>query len=81
VTSATAAGATGTITPVSMGETAALQQQNADLSWTTVGSDVAAADGTFTISAGLVAGSTVRVVVTPATGYVPGASAPAIVSG
>jgi hypothetical protein len=83
VTTATAAAVSGTVAPVLMGETAQLQQQNADNTWSTVGTATVEADGAFTVPAALAAGASVRVVVTPAStsGYAAGTSASQIVSG
>jgi stage II sporulation protein D len=83
VTSATSTGVTGSTQPVLPDAAVDLQQQNPDLTWTSIGTGTVAADGTFTLAAAPASGATVRVVVTPATasGYVAGASAAQIVSG
>ena len=83
VASAASTGVTGSEQPVLADAAVDLQQQNPDLSWTSIGTGTVAADGTFTITAAPTPGATVRVVVTPAptSGYVAGASAPQVVSG
>jgi hypothetical protein len=83
VTTATSTSVTGSAQPVLPDAAVDVQQQNADLAWTSIGTGTVAADGTFAAAASAAPGATVRVVVTPATtsGYAPGASAPQIVSG
>jgi SpoIID/LytB domain protein len=83
LTSATATGVAGTEQPTLDGATVDVQQQNPDLTWTSVGSGTVAADGTFAVEAALPPGATIRAVVTPAStsGYAAGPSALLIVSG
>jgi len=83
IATATSAGITGSEQPVLADAAVDLQQQNPDLSWTSIGTGTVAADGTFTVAATPAPGASVRVVVTPASasGYVAGASSPQIVSG
>jgi stage II sporulation protein D len=79
VSSATAAGVSGSVTPVLMGTAVELQQRNGDLTWSAVASGTVDAAGAFTVPAALTAGATIRVVVTPVNGYAPGVSATQIV--
>jgi hypothetical protein len=59
-----------------------IQQQNPDLTWTSLGTTTSAADGTFTVPGGFTDGATIRVVATPPdASYAPGTSAAQIVSG
>jgi stage II sporulation protein D len=83
LTSATSTGVTGSEQPALPEATVDLQQQNPDLTWTTLAAGTVADDGTFTIPATAAPGATVRIVVTPAStsGYVAGASAAQIVTG
>jgi len=53
-----------------------VQQENADLTWTTVANATVAADGTFSIPVALTSGSTYRVTVGSATGFVAATTAP-----
>ena len=55
--------------------------QNPDLSWTTVATGSVDADGNFSIPVTVPAGATFQVVVTPGSGYAPGATAPQIATG
>jgi hypothetical protein len=83
LTAATSAGVVGAEQPVLADASVDVQQQNPDLTWTSIATGTVAADGTFTVAATPAAGATVRVVVTPASdsGYVAGSSAALIVSG
>jgi stage II sporulation protein D len=83
VTSATSTGVTGSAQPVLPDAAVDVQQQNADLTWTSVGTGTVAADGTFTVAAAPAPGATVRIVVTPAasSGYLAGTSDSQIVGG
>jgi hypothetical protein len=83
ITSATSTAAAGAVQPVLPDAAVDLQQENPDLTWTSIATGTVAADGTFTVTAAPPAGATVRVVVTPAStsGYAAGASAAQIVSG
>jgi hypothetical protein len=83
VTSATSTGVTGSEEPALPDATVDLQQQNTDLTWTSLATGTVAADGTFTLPASPPPGTAVRVVVTPAagSGYVAGASEAQTVSG
>jgi stage II sporulation protein D len=81
IASASTTGVTGTINPALPNVTVDVQTQNADLSWTSVGTGFTAADGTFTVQLSAPAGTAVRVVASPTTGYAPGASAAQVVSG
>jgi len=71
----------GTINPVLPDVTVDVQAQNADLSWTSIGSGFTAADGTFSVPLAVSVGTTVRVVATPTTAYAPGTSVSQVVSG
>ena len=71
----------GSEQPALPGAAVAVQAQGSDLKWLTVASGAAAADGTFTVSAQLAAGTTYRVLVTPGHGYSPGATAPQVAAG
>jgi SpoIID/LytB domain protein len=79
LTSFTTAQVTGSEQPVLMGAPVEVQQQNSDGTWTTVGSEPVAADGTFSLPVALDSGGTYRVTVGPASGYVAGSTAPQIV--
>jgi SpoIID/LytB domain protein len=68
----------GTETPVLPGSAVAVQTENPDLTWTTVATGSVGADGSFIVPVTLPAGVTYRVLVTPAAGYAPGATAPQI---
>ena len=83
ITSALSTGVTGSAQPVLPDAAVDVQQQNPDLTWTSIGTGAVAADGTFTVAAAPAPGATVRIVVTPATtsGYAAGASAAETVSG
>jgi hypothetical protein len=71
----------GTVQPAIDAATVTVQVQNPDLTWTTAATGATAADGTFAVPATLTDGATVRVLVTPTTGYAPGTSTSQIVSG
>ncbi len=79
VTSLTGAGATGSVQPLLPSAAVQLQQQNADLTWTTVGTGAVAADGSFDVPAALAAGATYRVTVV-ATGYATGTTPAQVVA-
>jgi SpoIID/LytB domain protein len=83
VTSVATTGVTGSEQPVLMGVTVSIEQQNPDLSWTSVTNGLVDVDGTFNLPAALAAGSTIRVKITPPpnSGYVAATSAPQVVSG
>ena len=82
VTSATPALVSGAVDPVLPNAAVEVQQQNADLTWTTAGTGVVAADGTFSVPIAPTMGATIRALVTPGTTYAPGTSAPlSLVSG
>ena len=83
VTSVTSTGVTGSEQPVLMGVTVNIEQQNPDLSWTSVASGLVEADGTFNVPAALAPGTSVRVVVAPPanSGYVAATTPAQIVSG
>jgi hypothetical protein len=66
----------GSEQPVLAGAPVAVQQENPDLTWTTVATAAVAADGTFSIPATLTSGGTYRVTVGPATGFVVATTAP-----
>jgi stage II sporulation protein D len=66
----------GSEQPVLAGAPVAVQQENPDLTWTTVATATVAADGTFSIPVALVSGGTYRVTVGPATGFVAATTAP-----
>ena len=71
----------GSEQPALPGAAVAVQAQGSDLKWMTVASGATAADGTFTVSAQLAAGTTYRVLVTPGHGYSPAATPPQVASG
>ena len=83
VTSVTATGVTGSEQPVLMGVTVSIEQQNPDLTWTSVATGLVEADGTFSVPAALAPGAAVRVVVAPPanSGYVAATSPAQTVSG
>jgi stage II sporulation protein D len=66
----------GSEQPVLADAPVAVQQENPDLTWTTVATATVAADGTFTIPVALTPGGTYRVTVGPATGFVAATTAP-----
>ena len=67
--------------PILAGAPVQVQQQSLDLTWTTVATGTVAPDGSFSVPASLVPGSTYRVVVAPGHGYSPGATTPSIAAG
>jgi len=67
--------------PALPGAPVAVEVQNPDLSWTTVATGSVDADGNFSIPVTIPAGATFQVVVTPGSGYAPGATAPQIATG
>jgi stage II sporulation protein D len=69
----------GTVQPLLPNAAVQVEQQNADLTWTAVASGVVAADGTFSIPASLVSGTTYRVTVAATAGYAAGATTPQVV--
>ncbi len=71
----------GTVEPVLAGASVDVQQQNADLTWTSLGTGTTAADGTFAVPVTATPGATVRAVVSAGSGWAPGTSATQIVSG
>jgi stage II sporulation protein D len=73
--------ASGSMQPVIMGATVAVEQQSPDLTWTPVANGVVAADGTFSIPVQLTAGGTYRVTVAAAAGYAAGSTPPQVVVG
>ncbi|HKB93247.1 MAG TPA: SpoIID/LytB domain-containing protein [Gaiellaceae bacterium] len=68
----------GTETPALPGAAVDVQTENPDLTWTTVATGTVADDGSFIVPVTLPADVTYRVVVTPAAGYAPGATAPQV---
>jgi SpoIID/LytB domain protein len=72
----TASEIAGSEQPVLAGAPVAVQQQNPDLTWTTVATATVAADGTFAVPVGLTSGGTYRVTIGPATGFVAATTAP-----
>ena len=66
----------GSEQPVLAGAPVAVQQENPDLTWTTVATATVAADGTFAVPVALTSGGTYRVTVGPATGFVAATTAP-----
>jgi stage II sporulation protein D len=72
LTSFTAGGIAGTVQPLLPAAPVEVQQQNADLTWSTVATGAVGADGSFSIPAELAAGGTYRVSVAPGGGYAPG---------
>ena len=81
LTLAGSASVAGTINPALPDVVIDVQAQNADLSWTSVGTGFTAADGTFSVPVAVPVGTTVRAVATPTTAYAPGTSTPLVVSG
>jgi hypothetical protein len=81
LTTFTATLVAGTVQPLLPNAPIAVEQQNADLTWTTVANGVVAADGAFSLPVALAAGGTYRVTVAPATGYAPGSTTPQVVVG
>jgi stage II sporulation protein D len=80
--SATSAGVTGTIDPAVPDVQVDVQQQNPDLTWTTLGTTTTAADGSYSLALGIPVGAMLRAVATPPdASYAPGTSASQIVSG
>jgi stage II sporulation protein D len=71
---------TGTVQPATAAAPVDVQQQNADLTWTSVGVGFVAADGSFSVNALLTPGATVRAVVSPGASYAPGTSASQVVT-
>jgi len=72
----TATEVAGSEQPVLTDAPVAVQQQNPDLTWTTVATATVAADGTFSVPVELASGGTYRVTVGPAAGFVAAATAP-----
>jgi hypothetical protein len=68
----------GTETPLLPDAPVQVQVQNPDLTWTLIAEGTVAADGTFSVSAAVPAGSTYRVVVTPGRGYAPATTSPTV---
>jgi stage II sporulation protein D len=66
----------GSEQPVLADAPVAVQQQNPDLTWTTIATATVAADGTFAVPVALTSGGTYRVTVGPATGFVAATTAP-----
>ena len=66
----------GSEQPVLAGAPVAVQQENPDLTWTTVATATVAPDGTFSVPVALTSGGTYRVAVGPATGFVAATTAP-----
>jgi SpoIID/LytB domain protein len=81
LTAASSTQVSGSIKPALADVQVDVQQQNADLTWTTVSSATTLPDGTFAVPVGLPQGVTVRAVATPTTGYAPGVSTSQVVSG
>jgi hypothetical protein len=69
----------GSVQPLLMGATVQVEQQNADRTWTAVGSGALEADGTFSIPVSLVSGTTYRVTVGATGGYAAGSTPPQVV--
>jgi SpoIID/LytB domain protein len=81
LTAASSTQVSGSVAPVLPDSPVDIQQQNVDLTWTSIGSGLVAADGTFSVPVVLTPGATVRVVVTPGAAYAPGTSASLVVTG
>jgi peptidoglycan hydrolase-like amidase len=82
LTAASSTTVAGSINPAVANVQIDVQQQNPDLTWTTLGSTTTALDGTFTLAGTFTDGATLRVVATPPdASYAPGTSASLIVSG
>jgi hypothetical protein len=79
VTSVASTGVTGSVQPALPGASVEIQQQQPDLTWTSVATGTVAEDGSFDIPAALTAGGTYRVTVT-ATGYATGTSPTQVVA-
>jgi hypothetical protein len=63
-----------------MGATVDVQQQNADLTWTSIGTATVGEDGAFAVPVTATPGATVRAVATVGAGWAPGTSATQIVA-
>ncbi|HZC30024.1 MAG TPA: SpoIID/LytB domain-containing protein [Gaiellaceae bacterium] len=81
ISSVTSTGIEGSEQPVLAGTPVAVQQLQPDQSWVTLASGTVNTDGTFSVAAALAAGSTYRVVLTPASGYSPATTQPLIAAG
>ena len=81
ITALGSTGVSGAVNPALAEVQVDVQQQNADLTWTTVGSTTTLADGSFSLATTLAVGATIRVVATPAASYAPGTSTTQVVSG
>jgi stage II sporulation protein D len=76
----TAAEIDGNVSPVLMGAAVDVQQQNADLTWTSIGTATVGEDGAFAVPVTATPGATVRAVATVGAGWAPGTSATQIVA-
>jgi hypothetical protein len=81
LTAVTSTQVSGTINPALADVQIDIQQQNPDLTWTTVASGTTLPDGTFAVPVGVAVGATLRAVATPSAGYAPGTSTPQVVNG
>jgi stage II sporulation protein D len=79
VTSFTSSLVAGTVQPLLPSAPVQVQQQNPDLTWTTVATGAVAADGTFSLTVQLTPGGTYRISVAPATGFAPAATPQVVV--
>jgi stage II sporulation protein D len=71
ITSASGGLVQGTVQPLLPDAPIQVQVQNADLTWSDVGTGVVNADGTFSVPAQISSGSSYRLVVTPGKGFAP----------
>ncbi|HVH50940.1 MAG TPA: SpoIID/LytB domain-containing protein [Gaiellaceae bacterium] len=81
VTTVSSTGVQGSEQPPLPGTPISVQQLQPDQTWLTVASGTISSDGTFTIAASLLAGSTYRVVFAPGQGYAPATTLPLIAVG
>jgi stage II sporulation protein D len=79
ITGFTASLVTGSVQPVLPAAPVEIQQQNPDLTWTTIASGAVATDGTFSIPVTLSSGATYRISVAPGGGYAPAVTAGQVV--
>jgi stage II sporulation protein D len=82
IAAATSASVAGSVDPALPNVQIDVQQQNPDLTWTSLGTTTTLDDGTFSLAGAFTPGATLRVVATPPdASYAPGTSTPQIVSG
>ena len=81
VTAISSAGVQGNVQPTLPGAPVQLQQLQPDQTWLLVATGAVNSDGTFSVPAQLLAGSTYRVVFAPGQGYSPATTLPLIAAG